>query len=510
MATALRDESWDRIENQDWFRSAQVMATENRFFHWELEFPVVYYGDDGNRKISAGFDAVIGNPPWVATAGRADISANIDTDLRSYLSSSFDATKDQFDLYVAFYEQSIRQSQKGQVGIIVPDAILTREQNEPIREFVLTNSTLSRIVRVGTAFEGVETGAVILVSSGESDEIKCADATTTTELNSLDYNSIPVDVFKNQDAKRFLIYLDEATRSVLSKVETHPPLRNKIDISRGEEISKRADFLHQQPRSDTRPIAPGGAVIQYGIDEDELRYIDTDDVEKSQEQYQSPKLIFRQTSDSLIGTYDEEDLVTIKSAYNLNSSSGSNTELKHILGILNSSLLNFYHHYKHAAYRSVFPQINQSTFEAFPIAMEDGADEVIVGAVNKQLNLTAERSKINLQIADYLGNYNDGMALNNLSECQPESGVSNTILTSTTEEWPNLKIGSVSVASTRGSTTISLTARYKPENESIETDRWGYTETEPIVAIRTIGTECCTVSNGPSRRNLRRRTPRRA
>ncbi len=36
----------------------QDVSTTNRFFHWELEFPDIFTGQD------AGFDAVLSNPPW--------------------------------------------------------------------------------------------------------------------------------------------------------------------------------------------------------------------------------------------------------------------------------------------------------------------------------------------------------------------------------------------------------------------------------------------------------------
>ncbi|HEX6973550.1 MAG TPA: N-6 DNA methylase, partial [Vicinamibacterales bacterium] len=39
-------------------------AERERFFHWTLEFPEVFYGPDGAPLRDAGFDAVIGNPPW--------------------------------------------------------------------------------------------------------------------------------------------------------------------------------------------------------------------------------------------------------------------------------------------------------------------------------------------------------------------------------------------------------------------------------------------------------------
>ena len=488
IATALEDDkNWDDVAQTRWFKDAQKWAETDRYLHWKLEFPEVYYDDEGNALEERGFDAVIGNPPWVATAGRADISARINMNLRSYLKRVFRTTENQFDLYVAFYEQSVRQSKKGRVGIIVPDAILTREQNEPIRDFVLSNTSLSEIVRVGTAFEGVETGAVILVSSDDEDQIRCADVTSEADISSLYYNWIPQRVFEQQEAKRFLIYLDEKTRSILDKVENKTPLREHIDISRGEEISKRADFLSEDRQSNTSRIAPGGAIIRYGIDEEEIQYIHKTDIKKGSQNYRSPKLIFRQTSDSLVGTFDSQNLVTIKSAYNIHSKSDSTDELKHVLAVLNSRVLNFYHHFKHAAYRSVFPQINQSTFEAFPVAIDEGPDENIVKTVDELLSLTDERSRINLRIEDYLGNYELGPTIQEITQCQPSQGVSKTKLASTSKEWPNLKIGTVDVKETRNSLVVTATARFKPDDDTAETDRWGYAETEPIPALEFTG-----------------------
>lgn len=37
---------------------------QHRPFHWEFEFPDVFFGPDGQLLRSGGFDAVIGNPPW--------------------------------------------------------------------------------------------------------------------------------------------------------------------------------------------------------------------------------------------------------------------------------------------------------------------------------------------------------------------------------------------------------------------------------------------------------------
>lgn len=51
------------VSKPNWERAAKT-ATRIGFFHWELEFPEVFYTEDGQPKPNPGFDAVIGNPPW--------------------------------------------------------------------------------------------------------------------------------------------------------------------------------------------------------------------------------------------------------------------------------------------------------------------------------------------------------------------------------------------------------------------------------------------------------------
>lgn len=49
-----------------WLDEARRISSEKRFFHWELEFLEVYFERHG-RPLGdeAGFDAVVGNPPYV-------------------------------------------------------------------------------------------------------------------------------------------------------------------------------------------------------------------------------------------------------------------------------------------------------------------------------------------------------------------------------------------------------------------------------------------------------------
>ena len=44
--------------------AAERAAAAHGFFHWPLEFPDVFYDTTGASRLDAGFDAVLGNPPW--------------------------------------------------------------------------------------------------------------------------------------------------------------------------------------------------------------------------------------------------------------------------------------------------------------------------------------------------------------------------------------------------------------------------------------------------------------
>ena len=47
-----------------WLGRARELETQHGFFHWPLEFADIFYDEHGRRRPNAGFDAVIGNPPW--------------------------------------------------------------------------------------------------------------------------------------------------------------------------------------------------------------------------------------------------------------------------------------------------------------------------------------------------------------------------------------------------------------------------------------------------------------
>ena len=106
-------------------REARTIAAEQRFFHWEVAFPGVWR-DLSSTGRSGGFDAVIGNPPYVRQEEIPPI--------KPALSKAFDTYAGTADLYVYFYEQGIKLLRPGgRMGYVVTNKWLKAGYAEKLR-----------------------------------------------------------------------------------------------------------------------------------------------------------------------------------------------------------------------------------------------------------------------------------------------------------------------------------------------------------------------------------------
>jgi type I restriction-modification system DNA methylase subunit len=149
IAALAKPKEFNRISEEDWFRQAVAIARRGDMecFHWELEFPEAFFDDDG-RRVNAGFDAVIGNPPYdvlsEAETGH-DISA-----FKSFIAHDpvyEPSRRGKNNLYKLFICRALELlCDGGLMGYITPMAVLGDDQAADIRR---------RIVEVG-AFTGIE------------------------------------------------------------------------------------------------------------------------------------------------------------------------------------------------------------------------------------------------------------------------------------------------------------------------------------------------------------------
>lgn len=134
---------WQTLAQEAWFENAQTVAHGRCFFHWELEFPEVFFDGKGlKRARQRGFSAVLGNPPYVNVT-------NIDADLRMYLLARFDTAVGRFDLYITFTERAISLLQEGGMfGFIQPIKFTIYAHGKPLRELLLDHTQIQQIVNI--------------------------------------------------------------------------------------------------------------------------------------------------------------------------------------------------------------------------------------------------------------------------------------------------------------------------------------------------------------------------
>jgi len=94
-----------------------------QFFHWELEFPEVYFDEKGNKKKNPGFDVVIGNPPYV------------DIESKGYWEVY--ETKKCANLYAYFLERGVTELKSlGLLGMIVPITLVCSSRMVELRNYL--------------------------------------------------------------------------------------------------------------------------------------------------------------------------------------------------------------------------------------------------------------------------------------------------------------------------------------------------------------------------------------
>ena len=108
-------------------------------FDWQRNFPQVF--------ARGGFDAVIGNPPYIRIQAMKEWAPN---EVEFYKKKYISASKGNYDIYVIFIERGLGLINKsGQLGFILPHKFFTAQYGKPIRDLIIQEKKLSKIVHFG-------------------------------------------------------------------------------------------------------------------------------------------------------------------------------------------------------------------------------------------------------------------------------------------------------------------------------------------------------------------------
>lgn len=175
----------------DFYRGKQIslFSEEERYsincFDWDTEF--------SNVLSQGGFDAVIGNPPYLNiddTWGQGD-------ERQRYIKKTYsEIYNDKTDILFYFFAKAIQLS-KGVVGLIVSRAFLEAFKADKLRSWLATKSHLSEVIDFQSYYVfkgvGISTAVVIL------DATKVAGTAQLFRLRNVEYSPQNLDIQKSND-----------------------------------------------------------------------------------------------------------------------------------------------------------------------------------------------------------------------------------------------------------------------------------------------------------------------
>jgi adenine-specific DNA-methyltransferase len=378
-----------------------------------------------NKRFSHGmvlkqmpFDIVVGNPPYISfgVRGSRDLAKRrrglVNTLREKYPNSA----EYKISIYAVFMQRGIELLKPGgKLGFVVPDSFLLGRYFSKLRRYILNNCAIEEIVLFLKDFwkYGIVGRPVIIVLRKETDERRRKSNTLTAKLysSSVDINqdkfkshSYPQAYFEKTIYNRFRLFFDKASKSFVTKIEKGGvPLGGEEGIVtirvgvRSKTGQKQIVSESKRGKNWQRGLISGGQIQRYSLEyEGHFLNIDPELLWAGgwdPKIVSSKKLLLRKTGDSLIATYDDKGYYHLD---NLHSVVLTNMDfnLKYVLAILNSKLMNHYYHLISLELGRTLAQTDIETIEQLPIRKAAKTEQrTIARLVDKMLLLNEQLQK---------------------------------------------------------------------------------------------------------------------
>ena len=194
-------------------------------FHWEKEFTEIMK--------RGGFDAVIGNPPYVF--GRDWKALNIGPEVKEYLGNRYKSSPYQLDMFSIFMEKAHELCQlKGCIGQIVPNVWLTNTYSSITRSFILNHANdLCILIPPPNVFQNLTVDTVVYTLRKSTQPGKSLQIRKMQNGNILEILTYDTDQYLNGQ-RPISTTLDTVSSGLISRLkENYSELQNIANITRG-------------------------------------------------------------------------------------------------------------------------------------------------------------------------------------------------------------------------------------------------------------------------------------
>ncbi|MCX8069425.1 MAG: Eco57I restriction-modification methylase domain-containing protein, partial [Thermodesulfovibrionales bacterium] len=393
-------------------------------FNYEQQFSEVF-----ERK-NPGFDVIIGNPPYVQLS-----LESIDANYKRYLLDKYKSSMGRLNTFGFFIKAGIDLlREKGMLGYIVPNTLLTQDYYSELRKIILSSCRIDSIVTFsGLPFDDAVVENTIIVLQKISDEKirneNQIDIFSSNQHLTFDkIHTIQQKRFFSTYKNAFNIFINENLSFLKQKIQKNcNPLSYFLLVNQGIALKHdRARYIFKEKLDDLfKPVLDGRHIERYSLrwDGSYLRY-DTKaihsckrtDIFTTQE-----KIFFRRVGERLTATLDTDKFYALNTLVVMNKKENLEYDIRFLLALFNSSLLNFYYKTFLKSTKTVFSEIQARQVEQLPIKSLDLSkpqekrlyDEIVSLAdkmmmLNNELHQTTENTdkwyevKRQIEHTDYL------------------------------------------------------------------------------------------------------------
>ncbi len=302
------------------------------------------------------FDFVIGNPPW-----GVDFKESEKIELKNKYKSAQNKTIESYDVIL---EQALENTKtNGIISFVLPEVILNVKTHQPIREIVFNKTSTQYIKYLGNIFNDVHCPSIIfqLVKTKNNFSTK----NTIVENTKKTYT---IKTERKINPKSFCFNMTDEEYKVVKKIKTLKNavyLKNNAIFALGIVTGNNSKFISNKKSKKNEIILKGSDIKKYKI----LPSYNYIDFEPKNFQQIAPtkiyrakeKLLYKFVSNKLIFAYDNNKTLSLNSC-NILIPRIENLDIKYILAILNSRIMDFY-------YQKNYPSLKvlKSALEELPI-----------------------------------------------------------------------------------------------------------------------------------------------
>jgi hypothetical protein len=314
------------------------------------------------------FDVIVGNPPYVLMQ-----PSNTDEKTLNYFKENYEVASYKIDLFHLFIEKGIKLlNDGGYLGFITPNTYLTNKYIIKLRQFILDNCEIKKIVLFDEAVfpdASVDTSILIIKKTkhknleNEVEILKMAVGGETTFLRKIKQKTWEEDqdkIFNVNEKKEF----DLANCVELGSI-------GKITF--GLQTKSKDEFVKLERISDEwENCYTGKDISRYYLDKPSLYFKNNFAEVKAggswdMKIHHSKKIVVRQVGNpEPIFAYDNFGFASLNTMYNI-VIKDENFNEKYVLGILNSGFIKEFWLENFSDNKQLFPKIKGYQLQQLPI-----------------------------------------------------------------------------------------------------------------------------------------------